>query len=117
MAACGAEGGTQKATVTTSSRRAGVGFHSGRQLSEHFAKHGADFAPMTEREYLGAAQALRDAPVGGAIEEIRRADGTTSRYDRATGAFLAFNADGTIRTFFKPNNGEAYFRRQAQRLH
>ena len=117
LAACGAEGGTQKSTVTTTSRRASVGFHSGRQLSEHFAKHGADFAPMTEQDYLRAAQALRDAPVGGAIEEIRRNDGTTSRYDRATGAFLAFNADGTIRTFFKPNNGEAYFRRQAQRVH
>ena len=124
LAACGAEGGTQKSTVTPSSsatpagaRRSGVGFHSRRQLGEHFARHGADFAPMTEQEYLRAAQALRDAPVGGAIEEIRRTDGTTSRYDRATGAFVAFNADGTIRTFFKPNNGEAYFRRQAQRLH
>ena len=136
LAACGGEGGTQKSTVTPSSgarasrdvrdnrtvapageRRAGVGFHSRRQLGEHFGKHGADFAPMTVQEYLRAAQALRDAPVGGAIEEIRRPDGTTSRYDRATGAFIAFNADGTIRTFFKPNNGEAYFRRQAQRLH
>jgi hypothetical protein len=30
-------------------------------------------------------------------------------------AFLAVNRDGTIRTFFKPNDGEAYFRRQASR--
>lgn len=119
LGACAADGGTQKSTATRSStaRQSGVGFHSRRQLDEHFAKHGADFAPMTEQEYLRAAQALRDARVGGAIEEIRRTDGTTSRYDRATGAFVAFNADGTIRTFFKPNNGEAYFRRQAQRLH
>ena len=137
LVACGTEGGTHKSTVTQNStvtpssparaRRdvrddrsaapAGVGFHSRRQLNEHFAKHGADFTPMTVQQYLRAAQALRDAPVGGAIEEIRRADGTTSRYDRATGAFLAFSADGTIRTFFKPNNGETYFRRQAQRLH
>ncbi|MEO6528295.1 MAG: hypothetical protein ABIP93_16865 [Gemmatimonadaceae bacterium] len=136
LSACGADGGTQQSVVTSGSparasrdvrddrnaapatvRRAGVGFRSRRQLAEHFAKHGADFAPTTVQAYLRAAQALRDAPVGGAIEEIRRADGTTSRYDRATGAFIAVNADGTIRTFFKPNNGEAYFRRQAQRLH
>lgn len=34
---------------------------------------------------------------------------------RATGDFLAANPDGTIRTFFRPNTAEAYFRRQAQR--
>lgn len=106
-----------RTAALSDSRRGGVGFRSRRQFDEHFAKHGADFAPMTSQQYLRAAQALRDAPVGGAVEEIRRGDGTTSRYDRASGAFLAFNADGTIRTFFKPNNGEAYFRRQAQRLH
>ena len=131
LAACGAGGDTRTSTVTPHSpARAplhvrdnrtpapvGAGFQSRRQLGEHFAKHGADFAPMSMQEYLRAAQALRDAPVGGVIEEIRRADGTTSRYDRATGAFLAFDADGTIRTFFKPNDGEAYFRRQAKRLH
>ena len=108
---------SDRAAAPAGALHAGVGFHSRRQLGEHFAKHGADFAPMTVQQYLRAAQALRDAPVGGAVEEIRRADGTTSRYDRATGAFVAFNADGTIRTFFKPNNGEAYFRRQAQHLH
>ena len=133
LAACAGADGSQKSTATRSStgralqdaygdhtagaRPAGAGFHSRRQLDEHFAKHGQEFEPMTEQEYLRAAQALRDAPVGGAIEEIRRTDGTTSRYDRGSGAFIAFNADGTIRTFFKPNNGEAYFRRQAQRLH
>jgi hypothetical protein len=106
-----------RAVASGEAQAASVGFHSRRQLSEHFAKHGADFSPMTAQEYLHAAQALRDAPVGGAIEEIRRADGTMSRFDRETGAFIAFDADGTIRTFFKPNNGEAYFRRQAQRLH
>ena len=118
LAACGDTGGTQQSTPTPSSPvRNGVGFRSRRQLDEHFARHGADFAPMTSQQYLHAAQALRDAPVGGPVEEISRPDGTTSRYDRASGAFIAFNADGTIRTFFKPNNGEAYFRRQAQRLH
>ena len=28
---------------------------------------------------------------------------------------IAFNRDGTIRTFFKPNDGERYYRRQAER--
>jgi len=38
-----------------------------------------------------------------------------TRFDRTSGAFLAFNSDGVIRTFFKPNDGERYFRRQAER--
>ncbi len=65
--------------------------------------------------YLIAAQALRDAPVDGSVLEVRRPDGVSTRFDRATGGFLAFNRDGTIRTFFRPNDGEAYFRRQASR--
>lgn len=95
--------------------RSSIGFRSRSQFDEHFAKHGAEFGAVTRQEYLRAAQSLRDAPVGGSIEEVRRPDGTVSRYDRASGAFIAFNADGTIRTFFKPNDGEAYFRRQARR--
>jgi len=92
-----------------------VGFRSRAQFNEHFQKHGTEFGSVTQQEYLRAAQTLRDAPVGGPIEELRRPDGTVSRFDRASGAFIAFNADGTIRTFFKPNDGEAYFRRQATR--
>ena len=97
--------------------RSRVGFRTRRQLQEHFAKHGAEFGGISPQEYLRAAQTLRDAPVGGSVEEIRRADGTVSRFDRSTGAFIAFDADGTIRTFFKPNAGESYFRRQATRAH
>src|SRR2546423_378138 len=92
--------------------RPNVGFQSRAQFNEHFQKHGAEFGHVTQQEYLRAAQTLRDAPVGGPIIELRRPDGTVSRFDRASRAFIAFNADATIRTFFKPNDGEAYFRRQ-----
>jgi len=108
---------TQPAPARDPITRPSVGFHSRAQLNEHFAKHGAEFGRVTQQEYLRAAQTLRDAPVGGNIEELRRPDGTTSRFDRSSGAFIAFNSDGTIRTFFKPNDGEAYFRRQARRIH
>lgn len=95
----------------------GKGFRSTQQLDEHYAKHGAEFGRVSEQEYLRQAQRLRDAPAGGSIEELRRSDGTVSRFDRQSGAFIAFNSDGTIRTFFKPNDGESYFRRQASRAH
>jgi hypothetical protein len=94
-----------------------IGFRSRERWMEHFAKHGADFPGADAERYLRLAQGLRDRPAGGDVLELRRDDGAVSRYDRASGAFLAFDADLTIRTFFKPNDGEAYFRRQAERMH
>lgn len=100
----------------TSSTNAGKGFRDRAHLDEHFAKHGREFAGFTKAQYLAMAQTLRDAPAGGSILEIIRAsDGVVSRFDKRTGAFIAFDRDGTIRTFFKPNDGEKYFRRQANR--
>lgn len=82
---------------------------------EHYEKHGEEFPGLSMAQYLRAAQALRDAPVGDNVLEVRRRDGVITRFDRQGGAFLAVNRDGTIRTFFRPNDGEAYFRRQASR--
>lgn len=93
----------------------GPGFRSRAQLDEHYAKHGAEFGPISKAEYLRLAQALRDAPAGGSILQARRPDGEFSKFDRRHGYFGAYNRDGTIRTFFIPNAGESYFRRQARR--
>jgi pyocin large subunit-like protein len=93
----------------------GPGFRSRAQFDEHYQKHGAEFGAISQSEYLHRAQELRDAPVGGPILEARRPNGEFSRFDRRHGYFGAYNRDGTIRTFFIPNNGERYFRRQAQR--
>jgi len=94
---------------------AGIGFRSPDRLAEHFEKHGREFGATSAADYLARAQALRDRPPGGDVLEMVRADGVTCRFDRASGAFLAFNRDRTIRTFFRPADGEAYFRRQASR--
>ncbi len=102
--------------ATSGITRPGIGFRTRRNLEEHFSKHGAEFAGTSMEQYLQLAQALRDAPAGGDIEEIvRPGDGVVSRFDRKSGAFMAFDRDGTIRTFFHPNDGESYFRRQANR--
>ncbi len=92
-----------------------VGFVDERRLDEHYKKHGAEFGHITKLDYLHQAQLLRDTAVGGPVLETVRRDGVTTRFDRQTGAFVAFNRDGTIRTFFKPNDGERYYRRQAER--
>lgn len=93
----------------------GPGFRSRKQFEEHFAKHGREFGRVTPEQYLHLAQALRDAPAGGPILQVVKPDGVITRFDRRSGAFGAYNRDGTIRTFFKPNDGERYFRRQAAR--
>jgi len=93
-----------------------VGFVSSERLQEHYEKHGAEFGRISKQDYLHQAQLLRDAAVGGPVLETVRADGVATRYDRQTGAFIAFNRNGTIRTFFKPNDGERYYRRQAERV-
>ena len=92
-----------------------VGFADARRLEEHFEKHGAEFGRITKQDYLRQAQLLRDARVTGPILETVRRDGVTTRFDRQTGAFIAFNPNGVIRTFFNPNDGERYYRRQAGR--
>jgi len=93
----------------------GPGFRSRAQLDEHYAKHGSEFGNISKQQYLELAQELRDAPVGGPILEDRRSNGEFSRFDRRKGYFGAYNPDRTIRTFFIPNDGERYFRRQSRR--
>ncbi len=98
-------------TVTGSSRNA-PGWTSNASLESHFEKHGDQFPGFSRDQYLRLAQELRDAPVGGDILESVRPDGVISRFDRKSGTFLAFNRDGTIRTMFRPSDGEQYFHRQ-----
>lgn len=95
--------------------RSAIGFANTHRLDEHYEKHGAEFGPVSKQDYLRLAQSLRDAPRGGPILEAVRHDGVITRFDRRSGAFLAVNPSGVIRTFFKPNDGERYFRRQAER--
>lgn len=92
-----------------------VGFTSRRSFDEHYEKHGREFAGASKADYLRIAQSLRDARVGGPVLEAVRNDGVSTRFDRRDGTFVAFNRDGTIRTCFRPNDGERYFRRQAER--
>lgn len=92
-----------------------IGFASEEHLREHYSKHGAEFGSISQSEYLRRALALRDAPVGGPILQIIRADEVRSRFDQSSGEFIAFGQDLTILTFFRPNDGERYFNRQATR--
>lgn len=92
-----------------------IGFRTREKLVQHYQKHGREFGDISLEDYLCFAQELRDRPAGGEVLELRRGDGTISRFDRGSGRFVAFDRDLTLRTFFIPDDGEAYFRRQAAR--
>jgi len=92
-----------------------IGFRDATLLSAHFLRHGVELGTRTEVEYLHMAQALRDRPAGGPILQSVRRDGVITRFDRSTGDFLAFESDLTIRTFFRPHDGERYYTRQLAR--
>lgn len=83
-------------------------------LEEHFAKHGRAFGPITQQQYLRAAQQLRDSRPGKNVLESKRPDGSGAKFDRRRGWFVEYDSDGTLRTFFIPNDGIRYFERQAK---
>jgi pyocin large subunit-like protein len=106
---------TTSVQASTAQPAPSVGFASRERLLEHYHKHGGEFGKISIEEYLRAAQTLRDHSLGSAIVEAVRTDGVITRFDRETGTFIAFDRDGIIRTCFRPNDGEAYFRRQLKR--
>jgi hypothetical protein len=105
------------ASNRTDPRLRAIGFTSRSKLHDHFLKHGREFGNITEAQYLSMAQDLRDAPLSKTIIETEQVGGTVSRFNRSTGAFLAFNTDLTIRTFFRPDDGENYFWRASRTSH
>lgn len=106
---------TKQPNSANESVRNDIGFATRRKFLDHYEKHGSEFGSISKEEYLFQAQSLRDRAAGGNVLEATRTDGVVTRFDRQTGAFLAFNSDLTIRTYFKPNDGEAYFKRQSKR--
>lgn len=93
----------------------GPGFRTQHLLEDHFEKHGRDFGAITEQQYLQMAQQLREAHPGKNILISKRPGGAFAKFDVKHGYFGAYDADGTIRTFFIPTDGIRYFNRQAIR--
>jgi hypothetical protein len=87
----------------------GPGFRTSLLLENHFARYGSQFGRINSQEYLRLAQHLRDATPGKNILISRRPDGGGSKFDVKRGWFVAYDGDGTLRTFFVPRDGVRYF--------
>lgn len=84
-------------------------------LPDHFERHGRDFNARNADEYARMAWEFRQrAKIEGLPTKVD-ADGVTRIYDPKSGAFAAYNRDGTTKTFFKPNS-RGYFDRQPGEL-
>ena len=92
----------------------GPGFRTQHLLEDHFARFGSQFGAVNMQQYLRMAQQLRDAAPGKTILMSKRPEGGGSKFDRKKGWFVAFDGDGTLRTFFIPKDGVRYFDRQAK---
>ena len=83
-------------------------FQPGRWLP-HFEKHAAEFGHRTPVEYLRGA---RDLVGRSGVQTFTRSNGDRLFYDAARNEFAVLRPDGVLRTYFRPQNGSAYWRSQ-----
>jgi pyocin large subunit-like protein len=83
-------------------------FAPGKWLT-HFEKHGAEFGYKNSVEYLQGARSLIGRH---GVQTYTRTNGDRLFYDAATNEFAATTKDGVIRTYFRPDNGSAYWQGQ-----
>jgi filamentous hemagglutinin len=85
---------------------------SDANAQEHWQKHGGEFPALhSEQDYVGAANAFVHRPPPGTLTKTD-SRGDTLFYDPATNTFAVMDSAGEPRTFFKPDNGRAYWDRQ-----
>ena len=106
------------APVATESRASTANSGSARQtwghidtLADHFARHGHDFHARDADDYAAQAAAFLQRAKTNGLPAKRDTDGSLRIFDPGTGAFGAYNANGTTRTYFKPGS-PAYFDHQ-----
>jgi len=80
-------------------------------LEDHFVRHGRDFQARDAADYACQAHLFLERAKTTGLPAKRDADGSLRVFDPRTGAFGAYNADGTTKTYFKPGSRD-YFQRQ-----
>jgi pyocin large subunit-like protein len=80
-------------------------------LADHFVRHGKDFGARDADDYAAQAAAFLERARTTGLPAKRDANGSLRIFDRSTGAFGAYNSNGTTRTYFKPDS-PSYFDRQ-----
>lgn len=92
-----------------------VRFETPEKMQKHYDKHIDKYGNISISEYTALANELVNAKDTDDIERIVRSDESTAIYRFSTNDFLVITKDGYIRTFFKPDDGEAYWREEHER--
>ncbi|MBD5507405.1 MAG: hypothetical protein HDR05_05000 [Lachnospiraceae bacterium] len=102
----------EQATVSEAEQAPAVTYHfrKAEYLQEHFEKHGAEFGYATAEEYLSGANRVITSP--GVLHKQEAEDGDDVYYLEATNEIVFVSTSGYLRTYFKPNDGKAYYDRQ-----
>lgn len=77
---------------------------------EHFEKHGIEMGFTLEKEYETAAFKVINSPH--ALHKTEKTDGDDVYYIESTNDFVIVSTDGWIRTYFRPDEGKAYYDKQ-----
>jgi hypothetical protein len=80
-------------------------------LADHFERHGRDFHAKDADDYARMAWEFQQRAKEEGLPTKVDAEGVTRIYDPKSGAFGAYNRDGSTKTFFIPNSRD-YFDRQ-----
>ncbi len=74
------------------------------ELTRHYIKHGAEFGPITQKEYINAARSFLNRNADGVtILEKFRANGDRILFNSTTNEFGVVTSNGYIRTYFIPD--------------
>jgi hypothetical protein len=92
-----------------------LNFSTEEQLEAHYNKHASEFGGISKEQYLKSASSFANAELNDEIVQLTRSDGSTSKYNFTTNEFAIINADGTIRTYFKPTKKEEYWVEEIER--
>jgi pyocin large subunit-like protein len=83
-------------------------------LPDHFARHGRDFGAKSAEDYARMAWEFLQRAKAEGLPAKQDETGVLRVFDPKSGAFAAYNRDGTTKTFFKPGSRD-YFARQPGR--
>lgn len=85
-------------------------FSNQEALNSHFEKHGHEFGYTTPEQYLQGAIRVIENP--SSLKKTEADDGDYVYYLQSSNEIVFVTPYGVIRTYFRPDDGMAYFNRQ-----